>query len=1090
MFKKKLFLFLIVLSLFVFKSSSVFASVNISTINSDEKISLPKKTNLPKYTPDEVLVKFKEDKVDLANPGLITFFREFNTRLSNNLSKDDVLKLGNIAVYKINNGKSVEEIINEVKNDPNVESVEPNYYSYPSDLGTNDTFKNNLWNLDNTGQTVTLGNGLTTIGTNGADIDLARAWNVSIGTSDIIVAVIDSGVAYDHPDLVNNMWDGTNCVDELGYAISGGCIHGYDFYNNSNNPAPVLSSHGTHIAGIIAGEANNSAGIAGIGRKVKIMALKCEDSNGSFDSVCIVKSIDFAIQNGAKVINASFGSGSFSSSQYDAISRFRAAGGIFVAGAGNESSDNETNHFYPSDYDLDNIISVAATDNNDQLADFSNYGSTSVDVGAPGVDIYSTVIYKKDYIENLEAPLDLNPDANSYWGLMNSTGSKLLVGDTNAFGVGNSYLNNSNNYITSDTVDLSGASTFSTEFTFGAVCNDAGTTNASSIAQDDYMALEVSSDGTNFTEISKFNELSISALPKSICGTDNCFNAFSLSLNNSYLNTNFKYRFHWVTDSSTTDKNGCYVYDIRVIHYPPNGANAEYDFLQGTSIATPHVAGLAAYLLSIKPTSTYSQIISNILTSGDAVASLSGKTSTGKRINAYNSVLALNPPTVPGAPTGVGTSAGDTLVNLNWTAPTDNGGAAITDYKIEYKLTTDSTWTTFTDGVSTNLNASVTSLTNDSSYDFVISAINSVGTGATSSVVTATPQSVPTSPTVPGAPTGVGTSAGDTLVNLNWTAPTDNGGAAITDYKIEYKLTTDSTWTTFTDGVSTNLNASVTSLTNDSSYDFVISAINSVGTGATSSVVTATPSTTPPTPTPTPTIPGPPTGLTTSIGNALVVLNWTAPSSDGGSAITDYIVEYKLSTDSNWSVFNDGVSTSTTATVTGLNNGVSYDFRVTAVNSVGAGTPPSLVNGTPIAPSQPSNNNSSPPGIPSCDEPGPAKGPDLFELKTVKGKVTLYYSPGSSRTTGYAVLYGFKKGDERFGALTSPLNNNSGIQNFTINDLDPKKTYYFKVAATSKCSISEWSNWVPVQANKKKSVYKYKTIIKNKIKSLVEIVFK
>ena len=250
------------------------------------------------------------------------------------------------------------------------------------------------------------------------------------------------------------------------------------------------------------------------------------------------------------------------------------------------------------------------------------------------------------------------------------------------------------------------------------------------------------------------------------------------------------------------------------------------------------------------------------------------------------------------------------------------------------------------------------------------------------------------------------------------------------------------------------------------------------------------PSTTPPTPTPTPTIPGPPTGLTTSIGNALVVLNWTAPSSDGGSAITDYIVEYKLSTDSNWSVFNDGVSTSTTATVTGLNNGVSYDFRVTAVNSVGAGTPPSLVNGTPIAPSQPSNNNSSPPGIPSCDEPGPAKGPDLFELKTVKGKVTLYYSPGSSRTTGYAVLYGFKKGDERFGALTSPLNNNSGIQNFTINDLDPKKTYYFKVAATSKCSISEWSNWVPVQANKKKSVYKYKTIIKNKIKSLVEIVFK
>ena len=135
-----------------------------------------------------------------------------------------------------------------------------------------------------------------------------------------------------------------------------------------------------------------------------------------------------------------------------------------------------------------------------------------------------------------------------------------------------------------------------------------------------------------------------------------------------------------------------------------------------------------------------------------------------------------------------------------------------------------------------------------------------------------------------------------------------------------------------------------------------------------------------------------------------------------------------------------------------------------------------------------SSSNSSDSGYSSyvCNDVPPVKGPDLFELKANKGKVKLIYTPGST-ATAYAVLYGFKKGDERFGVVVSTVNNNNGVQNGDIFALDPKSTYYFKVAAINGCTISPWSEWIPVRANKTRVIYKYKTIIKNKIKTLVNI---
>ena len=226
--------------------------------------------------------------------------------------------------------------------------------------------------------------------------------------------------------------------------------------------------------------------------------------------------------------------------------------------------------------------------------------------------------------------------------------------------------------------------------------------------------------------------------------------------------------------------------------------------------------------------------------------------------------------------------------------------------------------------MSTSTSATVMGLTNGRGYMFRVSAKNGIGTGAISTPsVTVTPR------TVPGTASNVAGVAGNGQVSLTWTAPASDGGSAITDYVVEYKTTTASIWTTFKDGVSTSTAATVMGLTNGTSYVFRVSAKNEIGTGATSAQ--------PGTVTPKATSPGAPTDVAGTTGNRQVNLSWTAPASDGGSAIMDYVVEFKTTTATTWTTFNDGVSTATSATVTGLTNGKGYVFRVSAKNAIGRG---------------------------------------------------------------------------------------------------------------------------------------------------------
>ncbi|KAK0039148.1 S8 family serine peptidase [Biomphalaria pfeifferi] len=249
------------------------------------------------------------------------------------------------------------------------------------------------WALNNLGQ-----NG----GKKNADIGALKAWLKTRGSDKIVVAVLDSGVDYTHPDLVGNIWFRPDNVpqykdDELGNFDD---FRGFNAAENQSDPMDD-NGHGTHCAGIIGAEGNNDEGIAGINWNVQIMPLKFMGRGGFGTTKDAIEAINYAIdrkRNGVnvRVINASWGSTLYSKALEDAIRAAGEEGILFVAAAGNATTNNDKSPHYPSNYDLPNVISVAALDRNDNLASFSNYGAKTVHIAAPGKDILSTWL-NEDY---------------------------------------------------------------------------------------------------------------------------------------------------------------------------------------------------------------------------------------------------------------------------------------------------------------------------------------------------------------------------------------------------------------------------------------------------------------------------------------------------------------------------------------------------------------------------------------------------------------------------------------------------------------------------------------------------------------------
>ena len=249
------------------------------------------------------------------------------------------------------------------------------------------------WNLHNIGQTV-----VGQVGVSGSDVDASLAWDIYTGSRSVIIAIVDDGIDYTHPDLAANMWTNTgeiagNSIDDDGNGYTDD-IYGYDFGNLDADPAPDPGDeHGTHVAGIAGAVGNNGIGISGVNWNVQLMAVKIFGTGGGSFVSTIVDSLNYAVANGASVSNHSYntGTGGPILAHQAAIVNAQSKGHVFVASAGNTGGDNDIIDHYPSDYPLDNVVAVAATDNQDAKASFSNIGLTTVHLGAPGVDILSTI---------------------------------------------------------------------------------------------------------------------------------------------------------------------------------------------------------------------------------------------------------------------------------------------------------------------------------------------------------------------------------------------------------------------------------------------------------------------------------------------------------------------------------------------------------------------------------------------------------------------------------------------------------------------------------------------------------------------------
>lgn len=301
---------------------------------------------------------------------------------------------GEFLHLKLPAGTSVEQAMERLSDDPRVEFSAPNTVYHLEDFVGNqepkpvdDPEMSKLWGLNNEGQTG---------GKADADVDAPEAWQIHTGRTQSnggpIIAVIDTGVDYNHPDLAANMWtnpgeiagdgidnDGNGVIDD---------VHGYNANGDNGDPMDG-QGHGTHCAGTIAAVGNNGVGVVGVNQNANVMAVKIFSDEGSTDAAAIVRGLQYANKMGARVTSNSWGGPLPNSAIKEAFAQSTDA--LHIVAAGNSGYNNDWLPAFPANYALDNIVTVAATDHNDDIAGFSQYGKRNVDLGAPGVDVLSTV---------------------------------------------------------------------------------------------------------------------------------------------------------------------------------------------------------------------------------------------------------------------------------------------------------------------------------------------------------------------------------------------------------------------------------------------------------------------------------------------------------------------------------------------------------------------------------------------------------------------------------------------------------------------------------------------------------------------------
>ncbi len=604
---------------------------------------LVKGTNIAannKFIENEVIVKFKANSGDTIKSFAVN---QLGGSIREHLTADGH------SLVRLKSGQSVEEAVESYSKLSGVEFAQPNYVYRATATTPNDTSYGQLWGLKNSGQTVVAAiDPLYTTnnpGSTGSDMDLESAWDITTDCTNTIVAVIDSGVNYNQQDLTGNMWDGSACVSDTGAAL-GSCNSGFDYVDNDTSPLD-LAGHGTHVAGTIAAVGNNSQGITGLCWTAKIMAVRVLDTSGSGTTSNIIKGVNFALRNGAKVINMSLGGSAFDTTFSNAI----VTGGttydaLFVVAAGNDGVDIKTNgtvtndNSYPCEYTASNLLCVAALDQSYSLATFSNKdtnataASRTVDVGAPGTNIRSSW-YGSDTVssETFLTGWTYTGAATSDWGRVTNldcefsglAGVPALVSpqDWCSF-----FYSGSKNTSVYKTFDFSGYNGATIGFYLFLDLPDTG----------DFFGINYKSSGGN-----PFSS-GISLLHQSNVSTGGTFVNLSYDMK-SCLTSTCSFGFNLTTDSDATVSIGPAVIFMDVTGKTIN--NTTYNVINGTSMATPHVAGLATLLRSYNGSSfTYQDTLNAIVTAGDTPSSLSSTTKYGIAADARKALSYLTTPTI------------------------------------------------------------------------------------------------------------------------------------------------------------------------------------------------------------------------------------------------------------------------------------------------------------------------------------------------------------------------------------------------------------------------------------------------------------
>lgn len=594
----------------------------------------------PRFSADRVIVRFRA--------GLDAADRE---QVRDEVGAQDFQGLGRrFQVVTLAEGADPQRAVAELSANPDV--LDASRDGYAELLATNDPLFDQLWGLQNQGLNV----GGVATSTLGRDINAVGAWAKTTGDKDVVVAVLDDGYRPQHPDLKDRLWgnvdevpgdsidnDGNGFVDD---------VHGMDFVGvdagtptTDNDPTDDLPNggHGVHVAGTIAAAGNNGVGITGVAQQASIMPLRVCGADWSSGGaiICpvssIIAAINYAGANGARVANLSLGGPGFNALFRDAFAANPNT--LFVIAAGNDGRNSEVPGYagYPCSYDpstssipgaVDNIVCVAASDQNDAKAYFSNWGAVKVDVAAPGTEILSTYVRRDWVSEDFAAG---SPVGWSLGGWSRVSGSPLL-----SFGMSNgNQPDQTTRILTTPTVTTSGPSTCT--LTYWRKLTSAGNDDR---ATSDKFTVSGLLDGS---EVDPIVQRSQSARQYS-------YGIYLEGFGTRQVAAQFAFR----KGLGTPATNGVWIDDVKLSCFAPPGQEdaSSYGFLQGTSMASPQVAGVAALLVAYEPTATVAQMRGVLISTVDPVAAFDPVTgqypiSSGGRVDADAALTALDTAVAP-----------------------------------------------------------------------------------------------------------------------------------------------------------------------------------------------------------------------------------------------------------------------------------------------------------------------------------------------------------------------------------------------------------------------------------------------------------